>query len=45
MGYPVAKGKERLDKLLVQRGLSPSRAKAQAYILAGEVLVDGQRVD
>ncbi|MCA9935744.1 MAG: TlyA family RNA methyltransferase [Anaerolineales bacterium] len=41
----MAKGKERLDKLVVQRGLSPSRAKAQAYIMAGEVLVDGERVD
>ncbi len=41
----MGKGKERLDKLLVQYGLAPTRSKAQAYILAGEVLVDGQRVD
>ncbi len=41
----MAKMKERLDKLLVQRGLAPTRAKAQAYILAGEVSVAGQRVD
>lgn len=36
--------RERLDKLLVERGLAPTRAKAQAMILAGEVLVDGVRV-
>jgi 23S rRNA (cytidine1920-2'-O)/16S rRNA (cytidine1409-2'-O)-methyltransferase len=34
--------KERLDKLLVQRGLAPTRAKAQAHIMAGEVRVNGQ---
>jgi 23S rRNA (cytidine1920-2'-O)/16S rRNA (cytidine1409-2'-O)-methyltransferase len=37
--------KERLDKLLVERGLAPTRAKGQALILAGEVLVDGVRAD
>ncbi|MGB4870718.1 MAG: S4 domain-containing protein, partial [Candidatus Promineifilaceae bacterium] len=41
----MAKGKERLDKLLVQRGLAPTRAKGQALILAGEVFVDGERAD
>ncbi len=41
----MAKDKERLDKLLVQQGLAPTRTKAQAYILAGEVFVSGQRVD
>lgn len=41
----MAKGKERLDKLLVARDLVSSRAKAQGLILAGEVLVDGERVD
>ncbi len=32
----------RLDQLLVDRGLAESRAKAQALILAGQVLVDGK---
>ncbi|NLJ81450.1 MAG: TlyA family RNA methyltransferase [Firmicutes bacterium] len=40
---PVAR--KRLDLLLVERGLVSSRHRAQARILAGEVLVDGQRVD
>lgn len=35
----------RLDKLMVDRGLVPSRERAQALILAGRVLVDDQRVD
>jgi 23S rRNA (cytidine1920-2'-O)/16S rRNA (cytidine1409-2'-O)-methyltransferase len=34
----------RLDKLLVDRGLSNSRERAQALILAAKVFVDGQRV-
>ena len=34
----------RLDKLLVDRGLSNSRERAQALILAAKVLVDGQRI-
>lgn len=37
--------KERLDKLLVKRGLAETRARAQALILAGKVLVEGQRLD
>jgi 23S rRNA (cytidine1920-2'-O)/16S rRNA (cytidine1409-2'-O)-methyltransferase len=35
----------RLDRLLVTRGLAPTREKAQAMILAGSVSVDGRRVD
>jgi 23S rRNA (cytidine1920-2'-O)/16S rRNA (cytidine1409-2'-O)-methyltransferase len=37
--------KERIDVLLVERGLAESRAKAQALILAGQVVVGDQRVD
>ena len=35
--------KQRLDLLLVERGLAESRQKAQAMLLAGEVRVNGQR--
>jgi len=35
---------ERIDKLLVQRGLAESRTKAQAMVMAGIVLVNEQRV-
>ena len=35
----------RLDQLLVQRALAPSRERAQALILAGAVRVDGGRAD
>jgi 23S rRNA (cytidine1920-2'-O)/16S rRNA (cytidine1409-2'-O)-methyltransferase len=38
-------GKERLDKLLVMRGLADTRAKAQSLILAGQVFSDQQRLD
>ena len=34
--------KKRLDVLLVERALAPSRQRAQALILAGHVLVNGQ---
>jgi 23S rRNA (cytidine1920-2'-O)/16S rRNA (cytidine1409-2'-O)-methyltransferase len=36
--------KKRLDVLLSERGFAESRQKAQAMILAGEVLVDHQRI-
>lgn len=39
------KGKERLDKLLVERGLAASRSRAQALVMAGEVFVDGEQAD
>lgn len=36
-------GKQRIDQMLVDRGLADSRQKAQALILAGEVLVNRQK--
>jgi 23S rRNA (cytidine1920-2'-O)/16S rRNA (cytidine1409-2'-O)-methyltransferase len=36
--------KQRLDNLLVARGLVESRAKAQALIMAGDILVEGKAV-
>jgi len=37
--------RERIDKLLVERGLAQSRARAQAMVMAGIVLVGEQRVN
>ena len=37
--------KERLDVLLVSRGLAASREKAKAIIMSGNVYVDGQKED
>lgn len=39
------KKRERIDKLLVDRGLAESRTRAQALVMAGRVFVDGQRVE
>ena len=39
------KNKERLDVLLTTKALAPTRAKAQAMIMAGSVFVNGQRAD
>jgi len=36
--------KRRIDSLLVDRGLVESRAKAQALVMAGEVVVGGRKV-
>ena len=41
----MANNKERLDALLVNRGMFESRAKAQAAIMAGQVLVNEQKID
>ncbi len=41
----MAKAKLRLDQLVVQKGLAPSRAKAQALIMAGNVRVGGKRAE
>jgi 23S rRNA (cytidine1920-2'-O)/16S rRNA (cytidine1409-2'-O)-methyltransferase len=42
---PGAGGRQRLDVMLVARGLAASRERAARLILAGCVRVDGQRVD
>ncbi len=40
----MAKSKQRLDTVVVERGLAPSRERARALILAGQVTVSGQVV-
>lgn len=42
---PGAAAKERLDRILVMRGLAGTRARAQALILAGRVSSEGRRLD
>ncbi|HYE23730.1 MAG TPA: TlyA family RNA methyltransferase [Clostridia bacterium] len=37
--------KLRIDKLLVERGLAPTRERAQAMILAGRVMVNEQKIE
>ncbi len=41
----MAGKKQRLDVLLVEKGIISSRENAKACIMAGQVFVDGQRVD
>jgi 23S rRNA (cytidine1920-2'-O)/16S rRNA (cytidine1409-2'-O)-methyltransferase len=41
----MSQTKERLDVLLVSNGIFPSREKARASIMAGQIFIDGQRVD
>ena len=41
--YSRSVARERLDKLLVDRGLVASRDRAQALVMSGSVLVDGQK--
>ncbi len=41
----VSRPRLRLDQMLVERGLAPTRTRAQALILAGLVRVDGRRAD
>jgi 23S rRNA (cytidine1920-2'-O)/16S rRNA (cytidine1409-2'-O)-methyltransferase len=38
---PARPGKSRLDVLIVERGLAPSRERAQALLLAGQIRVNG----
>jgi len=38
-------GKERLDKLLVDKGITPTREKARALVIAGKVAVEGRVID
>ncbi len=45
MSDEATSSKRRLDQLLVERGLAESRERAQALILAGQVLVAGERRD
>ncbi|MBI5494667.1 MAG: TlyA family RNA methyltransferase [Deltaproteobacteria bacterium] len=44
-GAAPAGHRQRLDVLLVELGLAPSRERARARILAGDVVVDDHRVD
>jgi len=37
--------RERIDRLLFERGLADSRTRAQAIVMAGAVLVNNQRID
>jgi 23S rRNA (cytidine1920-2'-O)/16S rRNA (cytidine1409-2'-O)-methyltransferase len=41
----MSEAKERLDVLLVNKGIFESRERARASIMAGQIFIDGQRVD
>ena len=41
----MAEPKQRLDMLMLERALAPTREKARGMIMAGEVLVNGETVD
>jgi 23S rRNA (cytidine1920-2'-O)/16S rRNA (cytidine1409-2'-O)-methyltransferase len=45
--FRVARASEkiRIDKLLLDRGLAASRERAQALVLSGKVLVNGQKIE
>src|SRR5450631_3877623 len=45
MAEKLVQKKERIDVVLVARGLAASRERARALILAGRVLVNEQKVD
>lgn len=48
LGHTISRERatqERLDKLLVDRGIVQSRERARAMIMAGKVAVDGRRID
>jgi len=45
LASPPKQKRERLDQILVQRGLAESRERAQALILGGRVEVEGQRTN
>jgi len=42
-GEPHKQTRLRIDRVLVERGFAETREKAQALIIAGQVLVDGQK--
>ncbi|MFY9499805.1 MAG: S4 domain-containing protein, partial [bacterium] len=41
----MAEKKERLDVLLAKKGYFPSRQRAQAAIMAGLILVNGEKIE